>query len=167
MSVPSFRVVQVDRSSDQILKNLMEHYLHDMAEWFEFDSREDGSYSYDTNQFWNDGVAVFLAYSDTVPIAFAIVGSGEKWIGDKTAHDLTEFFVIRRYRRKAVGRILAEHVWGKYPGKWVVRVFQRNLPALPFWRAAVSVYTGGAFDEDIREMEGHRWSYFTFQKNAH
>lgn len=165
MSASDFRVDRVGRSSDQILRNLMEHYLHDMAEWFEFDSREDGSYSYATDRFWGDGFAVFVAYSEVIPIGFAVVGSAEHWVGDETARDLVEFFVVRKYRRKGVGRIFAEHVWNLYPGKWVVRVLQRNLPALPFWRAAVSGYTRGAFDEDIHEVEGLRWSCFTFQKN--
>ena len=165
MTAPKFRVERIDRSSDQILKNLMEHYLHDMAEWFEFDSTEDGSYSYSTDHIWDEGFDVFLVYSDVIPIGFAIVGSGERWIEDKNARDLDEFFVIRRYRRRGVGQFLAEHVWSLYPGKWVVRVFQNNLPALPFWRVVVSGYTGGAYEENIREVEGLRWSYFTFRKD--
>ena len=165
MTAPKFRVERIDRSSDQILKNLMEHYLHDMAEWFEFDSSEDGSYSYSTDHLWDEGFDVFLVYSDVIPIGFAIVGSGERWIEDINARDLDEFFVIRRYRRRGVGQFLAEHVWSLYPGKWVVRVFQRNLGALPFWRVVVSGYAGGAYEEDIREVEGLRWSYFTFRKD--
>ncbi len=164
MPVANFRVERANRSSDRILGNLMEHYMHDMAEWFEFDSLEDGSYSYSTQQFWDEGFDVFLAYADLIPIGFAIVGSAQQWIGDQTARDLVEFFVIRRYRRKGVGLVLAEHVWGLYPVKWVVRVFQHNLPALPFWRVAVSGYTSGAYDEDIHQVEGHPWSYFTFTK---
>jgi len=163
MPAPKLRVERIDRSSDQILKNLMEHYLHDMAEWFEFDSTEDGSYSYSTDPIWDEGFDVFLVYSDVIPIGFAIVGSGERWIADKSARDLDEFFVIRRYRRKGVGQFLAEHVWGLYPGKWVVRVFQNNLPALPFWRVTVSGYTQGAYEEECREVAGLHWSYFTFQ----
>ena len=58
---------------------------------------------------------------------------------------------------------VAEHVWSLYPGKWVVRVFQHNLPALPFWRVAVSGYTDGVYEEDFREVEGNGWSYFTFR----
>ena len=161
--VPKFRVEKVDRSSDQVLRNLLEHYLHDMAEWFEFDSLEDGSYSYSATNFWDEGFDVFIAYTDLIPIGFAIVGSGERWIGDKNARDLDEFFVVRRYRRKGLGQFLAEHVWSLYPGKWVVRVFQHNLPALPFWRVAVSGYTDGVYEEDFREVEGNGWSYFTFR----
>ena len=138
--------------------------MHDMAEWFQFDSLEDGSYSYATDHCWEEGCAVFLAYSDVTPIGFAIVGSGEQWTGDQNARELVEFFIVRKYRRKGVGRILAEHVWSLYPEKWVVRVFQHNLPALPFWRVAVSGFTEGAYDEDFHEVDGFPWSYFTFEK---
>ena len=166
MTVPNFRVERVEVSFERTLNNLMEHYLHDMAEWFEFDSSEDGSYSRSTDHFWDQGLDVFLAYAGLIPIGFAIVGSAERWIDDDNARDLDEFFVVRRYRRKGIGLAFAEHVWKLYPGKWVVRVFQNNLPALPFWRMAVSGFTGDAYDEEIREVEGNRWSYFTFLNNS-
>lgn len=160
--VAEFRIVKVDRLEDQVLKNLLEHYLHDMAQWFGFDSLEDGSYSYSTDHIWDEGLDVFLTYANLIPIGFAIVGSGESWVGDKNARDLDEFFVVRKYRRKGVGLKLAEHVWNLYPGRWVVRVFQRNVPALPFWRVAVSGYTGGSYAEEVCEVDERDWSYFTF-----
>ena len=34
----NFRIARVDRTADDVLGNLFEHYLHDMAQWFEFDT---------------------------------------------------------------------------------------------------------------------------------
>jgi predicted acetyltransferase len=165
---PSSEVVyrRVDRSHDPILINLFEHYLHDMAEWFQFDYRPDGRYGMDTATYWNNGAEAWFAYVGDTPIGFALVGSAGAFIGDADARDMDEFFVVRRYRRSGVGRAFARHVWDAYRGRWLVRVFQGNLPALPFWRGAIADYSDGAFDEDVRTVRDRRWSYFTFD-NRH
>jgi predicted acetyltransferase len=161
---PSSEVIyrRVDRSHDPILINLFEHYLHDMAEWFQFDYGPEGRYGMDTATYWNNGVEAWFAYVGDIPIGFALVGSAGNFIGDAHARDMDEFFVVRRYRRAGVGRAFADHVWDAYPGRWLVRVFQGNLPALPFWRGAIADYSDGVFDEDVRTVRERRWSYFTF-----
>ena len=97
-----------------------------------------------------------------MPIAFAVVGSAQAFISDVDAKDLDEFFVVRRYRRSGVGRDLAQQIWDAYPGPWLVRVFQGNVPALPFWRSAIADYTNHAYVEDVRTVRDRPWSYFTF-----
>ncbi len=158
----NFHIAVVDRSSDNILRNLFEHYLHDMAEWFEFDARRDGSYAYDTDPIWSAGVRVYFAYAGTIPIGFALVGSAEEWLGNLDAYDLKEFFVVRRYRRHGVGKVLAQHVWGSHRGDWLVRVYQGNAPALPFWRSTIASYAANGQCEKDHSVEGNLWSYFTF-----
>ena len=152
----------MDQSHDAILRNLFEFYLHDMAEWFEFESGEDGTYAYATEKFWSDRYDVYFAYAGRIPIGFALVGPAEPYIGDPRAKDFEEFFVVRRHRREGVGRALASHIWNAYPGGWLIRVYQGNLPAMPFWRAAIADYTGGNFQEEVRDAEDRPWSYFTF-----
>lgn len=46
--------------------------------------------------------------------------------------------------------------------RWLIRVMQGNLPALPLWRRMVADYTKGACTEEDREVSGRTWSYFTF-----
>jgi hypothetical protein len=53
-----------------------------------------------------------------------------------------------------------------YRGRWLVRVFQGNLPALPFWRGAIAEYSDHAFREDVRIIRDRPWSYFTFDNSA-
>lgn len=162
----ALRMQQVDRSADPVLRNLFEHYLHDMAEWFGFDTREDGAYGYPTDQLWDQGCDVFLAYSALVPVGFAIVNGAGARVPGATGRDLKEFFVVRRYRRDGVGDAFARHVWDQYPGPWLVRVYQGNLTALPFWRRVVADYTGGNFRESQHRADGRDWTYFTFDSHA-
>lgn len=162
------RIVRVDRSSDRVLRNLFEHYLHDMAEWFEFDAEEDGSYAYPTQDVWAEGCDVFIAYSGKTPIGFALVGDAGSRVPGASARDLKEFFVVRRHRRGGIGTAFARHVWEQYPGPWLVRVFYGNRPAVPFWRTVIDEYTGGRFHEQERVGDdGRVWLYFTFGNGTH
>lgn len=162
----NFRVTAVDRSCQGGLDNLFQLYLHDMAEWFEVDTGSDGRYAYPTDTIWERGLGVFFAYAGAIPIGFAVVGSAERWVGDADVRDLHEFFVVRRYRRHGVGQALAHHVWRQYPGAWLVRVYQRNSPALSFWRHAVASHCGSNYREETRTVDSRRWSYFTFESGG-
>jgi predicted acetyltransferase len=163
---PDFVIRRVDRSYDTTLQNLFEHYLHDMAEWFQFDYGPYGRYGMDMATYWNNGVEAWIPYVGDIPIGFALVGSAQAFIGDAEAKDVDEFFVVRRYRRNGVGRDFARYIWDVYRGRWLVRVFQGNVPALPFWRGAIAEYSDHAFREDVRTIRDRPWSYFTFDNSA-
>ena len=159
---PGYRIEAVDSSASAILRNLFEHYLHDMAEWFLFDSSADGAYHYPAETIWEHGHQAYLLFAGEIPAGFALVGNADAYLERTGVHDMHEFFVVRRHRRGGVGRALATDVWDAHPGEWLVRVLQANQPAIPFWRSAISSYTGGAFAEDVPTIDGRPWSHFTF-----
>lgn len=79
MLLGKYTVKKVDQSADPILRNLFELYLHDMAEWFEFDTSPEGNYSFPTGQeVWDKGNDVYIVYSGEIPIAFGLVGLADK-----------------------------------------------------------------------------------------
>ena len=59
---------------------------------------------------------------------------------------MAEFFVLRKFRRRGIGRLAAHQLFARYPGLW--RVYQEagNLPAQSFWREVVSRYTHNQFE---------------------
>lgn len=157
-----FRVVVAQKDADPVLRNLFEFYLHDMAEWFRFDQLPSGNYTHDTAPYWMPGRKVHLLYANDVPIGFGLTQPGAQWSPEQEATDMEEFFVVRRHRRSGIGREFAEHLWRMYPGPWVVRVFQDNRPALPFWRRTVDEFSGHACREEVQDVNGRAWSYFHF-----
>lgn len=162
MPMQRYDVRHVDRGHEPVLRNLLELYCHDMAEWFDIDADDQGRYNYSTERLWTGDERVYFAYAGEAPVGFALVGSAAPYSDVAGTRDLHEFFVVRRHRRHGLGRLLAAHVWGAHPGPWLVRVYQRNRPALPFWRAAVGAYTGGRGEESVTDVDGRAWSYFTF-----
>lgn len=163
--IDQLQVVRADAARDPALRVLLEFYFYDMAEWFRFDQQPYGGYVESTEAYWSDDYDVYFLELEGLPIGFSIVGSAAGWQPDANARDMTEFFVIRRHRRSGVGRAFASRVWDMYPGTWLVRVFQANQPALPFWRGAVSDYSNGEYVEEVISKPGGDWSHFTLQSS--
>jgi len=149
-----------------VLRNLFEHYLHDMSEWFEIDTQADGSYTYDTALIWKDGYDAYLAKVGDSITGFALVGPADEWWGDIGGYDVHEFFVLRRFRRSGIGQRMATLLWNERPGAWLVRVLEANAPAVNFWRATVASYSRGSYEEKGRIMNGRPWRFFQFVSNA-
>jgi predicted acetyltransferase len=97
-------ISKVGPEAEKVLRNLFEHYLHDMSEWFEINTKADGSYSYDTASIWKDGYDAYLAKIGDSITGFALVGSAAEWLGDIGGYDVHEFFVLRRFRRNGIGQ---------------------------------------------------------------
>jgi predicted acetyltransferase len=160
---PNLTITKIGRESDTILRNLFEHYVHDMAEWFEIDTQPDGSYSYDTASIWKNGYHAYLAKLGDSLAGFAIVGPADQSLGDSApgAQDVHEFFVIRRYRRSGLGETMATFLWNEHPGAWLVRVLEAN-PAAGFWRRIIASHSGNSYTEEGRIVNGRSWRFFKF-----
>src|SRR5438067_196390 len=85
-------ISRIGPESDVLLRNLFEHYVHDMAEWFDIDTKPDGSYSYDTSTIWSNGYDAYLAKIEGSIAGFALIGTADEWLGKTGAHDVHEFF---------------------------------------------------------------------------
>lgn len=158
-------VVHADRNDDPILVNLLEFYLHDLAEWFKFDQHPSGKYTQSTDQYWADGHSVYLLYAKSIPIGFGLVGPAYEF-NQGDGMDMDEFFVVRRHRRTGVGADFATDLWNRYRGPWLVRVFQSNTPALLFWRKTISDFTNSRYEEETVEKNDSPWSYFSFDSTG-
>ena len=52
---------------------------------------------------------------------------------------MSEFFVIRKFRRSGVCREADLQVFGMVPGQWQVRQLARNLSGTQLWRSVIPV----------------------------
>src|SRR5882757_3950042 len=139
----SFSMLKIGPESDAVLRGLFQHYLRDMAVWFEVEANPDGSYSYDTSVIWEKGYDAYLVKLGDSVAGFALIGSADEYLSEVGARDVHEFFVLRRFRHGGIGRQMAMHLWNKYRGEWLVRVLEANAPALAFWRAAIAGFPLG------------------------
>ena len=86
---------------------------------------------------------------------FALVEQRSRLTGDEGVNDVSEFFVMRRYRRHGVGRRAAAWLFDRFRGPWEVREKAENVAAIAFWRRAIGAYTAGRFDEIT--VDDARW----------
>ncbi len=61
-------------------------------------------------------------------------------------HCIAEFFVMKKYRQKGVGRAAAMKIFDMFHGGWEVSQWVNNLSAQNFWRKVISAYTNGKYD---------------------
>jgi|SRR5450432_17459 len=163
---PEVRIFKIGRESESVLRNLFQHYLRDMAAWFdEVEANSDGGYSYDFSTIW-ESYDVYLAKAGDAVAGFALIGWAGEFLEGEEGRDVHEFFVLRGFRREGMGRAMATHLWNAYRGEWLVRVLEANAPGLAFWRAAIGSFTGasdaGASREEGRQVSGRGWVYFRF-----
>jgi predicted acetyltransferase len=162
MSSAHLAISKIGPESDAILRELFGHYLRDMSEWFQLETKDDGTYAYDISSIWDKGYGVYLATADESPAGFALVGSAGEWLGIADTHDVHEFFVHRQFRRHGFGQKMAAFLWNEHPGEWLVRVLTANGTAVAFWRSAVANYSRGSYREDGHIVNERPWRFFRF-----
>ena len=149
-----------------LFANLMDLYLHDLSEAFLIELGEDGRFEYESlSRYWSEPerrFPFFIRFGKRI-VGFVLITCGPD---DPAAYDITEFFVLRRYRRSGVGRRAAVLAWSRFPGQWTVRVSKGNVGAIPFWSRVVEEYTDGQFSQSERPGEPHDWCVFSFESGS-
>lgn len=150
-----------------LLSNLLELYIHDLSAAFpSVELGPDGHFGYPgLALYWSEPERrfPFLIRCDGRVAGFALAKRGSPATEDPEVFDVAEFFVMRRYRRSGVGRRAAILLWNRMPGRWIVRVSEGNLGALPFWEGLITEFTNGAAIEFKGPGAPHAWRVFAFK----
>ena len=154
-------VVPASAQQQAVVANLLELYAHDFSEFHDVKLGEDGRFGYKNLElYWRDATRhPYLVRLDGGLAGFVFVKKGSEVSGDPDVLDMAEFFVLRGYRRHGIGTRIALNVWRKFPGRWEIRVMQRNNSAREFWRHATSTFAGDA----ATLSNGERWDLFSFE----
>ena len=130
-----------------VLANLMELYIYDFSEFMGWDIGDDGRFGYRyLDAYWTEANRFpFLIRVNGKIAGFALVSV----IADESppVTSMSEFFVMRNYRRKGVGERAAKELFARFSGPWSVSQVLANLPAQRFWRRVITDVTQGEFTE--------------------
>ncbi len=133
-----------------VLRNLIELYLYDFSEFTGEDVGDHELFGYRyLDHYWTEPDRhPFLIRVGERLAGFVLVRSRP---GDEGGSEssIAEFFVMRKYRRRVVGRVAARRVFDMFPGRWEVTALCDNVAAQGFWRGVIEGYTGGAFTERL------------------
>jgi predicted acetyltransferase len=115
---------------------LAELYRYDFSE-FDLDPHGEYGYRY-LDHYWTEASrAPFLFRVDGYWAGFALVRA-------ESPFDMSEFFVMRKYRRQGVGRVAAAELFRRVSDPWWVREQKTNPAATEFWRTAIRIATTSA-----------------------
>ncbi|MCA9829153.1 MAG: GNAT family N-acetyltransferase [Dehalococcoidia bacterium] len=151
------------RSDRQLLRRMMELYLYDFSEYEDLDLDAHGLYGYgDLDYFWFESThAAFIITVDAKLVGFVLVDNEVHIAGSERS--ISEFFVMRKYRRLGVGKHAAFEVFRRLPAAWEVRVVASNEPAQRFWRTIIGEFMHGRFQET--HLDSDEWNGPTFTFN--
>jgi predicted acetyltransferase len=68
---------------------------------------------------------------------------------DEPSRLVHEFFVMRKFRRRGVGREVARRLFDRLPGRWTLQQSLHNEGAKQFWRTVLTEYTGHRYDDVV------------------
>lgn len=151
-----------------VLRQLLELYAHDFSEFTKEDVGEHGYFGYTyLDHYWTDDTrSPFFIKVDGNLAGFVLVRQHCEYTTNEYAHDIAEFFVMRKYRGLGVGRRAAMQVFDLFPGEWEVRVYHSNKPAHVFWRKTIDDYTGGRYTyhpDPTEDWNGVGYTFYTTQ----
>ena len=75
---------------------------------------------------------------------------------------MAQFFILRKFKNKGLGRYVTYLCFKKFPGVWEVMVIPGNEGAYRFWRTIIKNYTNNHFLEYTREIDHSRKNIFKF-----
>lgn len=141
-------LVPVSLEQKETLRNLLEKYLCEFAQYEQLDVADDGLYHYKwLDCYWTDPNRFpYFIKVDGKLAGFAMVNDYPE-IPERTPDFcLAEFFVMPRYRRMGVGKEAAFQLFDRHRGKWQFQRHPHNLPSVHFWNRVVDEYTHGHFE---------------------
>jgi predicted acetyltransferase len=129
-----------------IVKNLVPYYIYDMSEYMGWPTKSDGRHDGcdGIEAYWSDADkhAFILRYGKE-PAGFVLVLEGGR--GPEIDYSFTDFFVLRKFRRRGVGERVARQLFKRFPGRWQIDYLKDNKTASIFWRTIIDRYTRGQY----------------------
>lgn len=152
-----------------VIQNMGRFYVYDMSEYLGKDEGweipENGLYEcIDFKKYWEDKNSFpFLVRYQNEIIGFAIID--KKGSNAEIDFNMAQFFILRKFKNKGIGKYVAQECFKKFPGRWEVMVIPGNEGAYRFWRSTIKNYTNNNFTEytrDIAHFNNSRKNIFKF-----
>lgn len=162
----AFTLRRVRRTDVPIVRRLVQLYIYDLGGAI-FRVEPDGTFGSPGwhRQFWTRADRHhFVLRVRGRPAGFALVRELQARGGP--AHEMAEFFVLRRYRRRGIGTRAASALFARFPGRWELSVLTWNAVARPFWRRVIRRAAVGRVAERRRRRGDLMFVVYEFETVA-
>jgi predicted acetyltransferase len=147
-----------------LLRNLMQLYLYDISEFTTEDPNRHGMFDYPyLDHYWTEQgrqeegrLPILIQINDEVA-GFALINQISHYVPRSgNTRNLAEFFIMRKWRRRSIGKVVVKEIFDTYPGHWEIKQQRENVNALQFWRNVIDEYTNHGYKEV--EMNDASWN---------
>ncbi len=148
----NIKLIEASHIHKDVIKNLMQFYMYDFSEFVDVDVEADGLFAAYKNldEYWNDENRFsYIIQKDEIYIGFVLIRYIEEQ--QRNLFSIAEFFVMKKYRRKGIGKSIATQIFNSNKGKWEVFQKESNKPAQLFWNKIINDYTKGDFKERLED----------------
>ena len=162
------KLIEVKESEKSVLRQLLELYSYDFSEFDDADVNDYGYFGYTyLDYYWTEDTRhpFFIRVNGTLA-GFVLISDYTYKINLGDAKSVSEFFVMRKYRRKGIGKIVAFQVFDKFPGKWEVIQHGDNRPSKIFWEDIIGEYSDGNYCKEKVKTEDWEGQALIFD-NSH
>jgi predicted acetyltransferase len=171
----TIEIIPATRAEAHILAHLWPLYQYDLSEYgglpingdglFEESSIRIHNYRSDLELWWNNPETLhpFLIRVHGRAAGLVLIGSAPHYAPLDRDFEVIEFFLLRGFRNRGVGQSVALDIFGRYPGRWELKVLPENEPAMAFWRKTIAAANSVPFTEEISETDDGDMVIFRFE----
>lgn len=146
----------------ETILNLMQLYTYELSffedETTHFNFLDNGLYLLNEhiNSFWEDNKKnPYILKCNGKIGGFVLVSLNEEGY-----YEISEFFVLNKYRKMGAGTFMAKEIFNMFHGKWEIRTLLKNERAQDFWRKVVSEVSNDNFEEKLIRNNSRHAFYF-------
>ncbi|MFT6925222.1 MAG: putative acetyltransferase [Psychromonas sp.] len=136
-------LLKIDKDARNILENLFHYYIYEMSDFLALAPDENGYFCFNKSQFdvyWESGSHFpYFIYVGQELAGFALI---RKYPADLAITDIEQFFILRKFNGKGVGKQAFKLATQLISDKWQIRVLLENSRALSFWQSSVANVVG-------------------------
>jgi predicted acetyltransferase len=161
------KVIKATIDQKPLLANLLELYTYDFTESCDFDVGDDGLYGYKyLPLYWVELTRFpYIIHVNQKIAGFILLQKGSPISDNTMVWDISEFFVMKKYKRHGVGTIAALKIWEQFQGPWQVRVLVRNHIACLFWLQTIKKFISISPVKTELTIKGEDWIIYSFESN--
>jgi predicted acetyltransferase len=129
---PQVRIEQVTPRERDVLWRYLQFYIYDMSR-FTGAQPAGGVFPYspfDAYLAERERRSAWWAKVGGEIAGFALV----RLAADEGRHEVAEFFIVNRWRRRGIGLAFARQLLTRFPGPWMLQELANNRGAIAFWR---------------------------------
>ena len=89
-------------------------------------------------------------------------------VDEKAEYNMAQFFILRKFIKKGLGKYVAKTCFENYKGIWDVMVIPKNIGAYRFWKSVIKECTNDTYTEHrtlIKHLNNCERIVFRFSSN--